>query len=104
LLLSDRHQLDGKSATVKCLLEAGKKLGNSVTELTVTNPNELVLNRKSSIGLTGLELLTLAHWLETKDFPLGGLHLPPQVEIHPATRPINPTAHSSTNAQTGRQH
>ena len=57
-------------------LELAPKLGNSVTELTVTSPRELALVRKSYLGLTGLELALLGRYLENAAFPLLGYQLP----------------------------
>ena len=45
------------------------KLGNCVTEITVTAPDKLTLTRKSHIGLTGLELTALGRWLDAPGFP-----------------------------------
>ncbi len=44
-------------------------LGNTVTEITASGPRELHLSRKSHIGLTGIELVLLARWLDNPDFP-----------------------------------
>ncbi|MBI3876515.1 MAG: hypothetical protein HY300_11290 [Verrucomicrobia bacterium] len=44
-------------------------LGNTVTEITAGGPRELHLTRKSHIGLTGIELVLLARWLDNPDFP-----------------------------------
>ncbi len=45
------------------------KMGNAVTIVRASKPNELRLNRKSHFGLTGLELNLLAQWIEAKAFP-----------------------------------
>jgi hypothetical protein len=50
-------------------------LGNVITEITLSNSNRLALVRQGPVGLTGLELIALAHWLESTNFPLNGLAL-----------------------------
>ena len=44
-------------------------LGNTVTEITQTAPNEWTFKRKAPGGLTALELVALANWLEATNFP-----------------------------------
>jgi hypothetical protein len=44
-------------------------LGNTVTEITLTAPDQLLLVRKSHSGFTGFELMQLAKWLNRPDFP-----------------------------------
>jgi hypothetical protein len=51
--------------------QAGPKLGNTVTEVTLSGPNELRWVRKSHLGLTGFELATLLRWVDSSAFPLG---------------------------------
>ena len=50
------------------------KLGNTITEVTAVSPTELRLARSSHLGLTGVELVLLAHWLDNPAFP--SLHSP----------------------------
>ena len=52
------------------LLRAGPLLGNTVTELTLSSPQELSLIRKSHLGFTGFELAALMRWVESPGFPL----------------------------------
>ncbi|MCP5528755.1 MAG: hypothetical protein H7A47_18340, partial [Verrucomicrobiales bacterium] len=49
--------------------ELTKCLGNAVTEIRLTGPRTLALNRRSSVGLTGFELVQLARWIDGEDFP-----------------------------------
>jgi hypothetical protein len=58
-------------------------LGNTATEITRTGPNELTFVRKSQLGLTGLELVLLGHWLTQST---------PQQIYHPAPPPQAPVA------------
>ena len=46
-------------------------LSHSVTEVRLVSSNRLTFARKSTIGLTGLELDLLANWIELPEFPLG---------------------------------
>ncbi|MBC8003293.1 MAG: hypothetical protein H7X97_11970 [Opitutaceae bacterium] len=55
--------IDSNAASQKWLTALAPMLGNTVTEVTVPSPNQAVLVRKSHLGLTGVELVTLAHWL-----------------------------------------
>jgi hypothetical protein len=59
------------------LNHVGPTLGNSVTEITQTAPNELTFMRKAPGGLTAVELFALASWLEAPNFPGCDLQLPP---------------------------
>ncbi len=51
---------------------AAPLLGNSVTEITLINERELAMVRKSSLGLTGFELVNLAHRLDSYISPPDG--------------------------------
>lgn len=77
LMLTGHPQLDGNSASVKWLVHIGPTLGNNVTEITQTAPNELAFTRKAPGGLTAVEFIALAHWLEATNFPLETFQLPP---------------------------
>ncbi len=60
------------------LNELGGLLGESVTQVTLTGPNELSLLRKSQTGLTGFELILFTHWLSgTGTGPFNRQMLPP---------------------------
>ena len=59
--------------TEQWLLEVNPKLGESVTELRATSATQMVLVRKSQVGLNAGELVTLAHWLESTNFPAFGV-------------------------------
>jgi len=69
--------------------ETGKLLGNSITELTVVSPRELVLVRKSPIGFSALELVYLARWFNDPAFP--GLSPKPAMERAPKAKPPMPS-------------
>ena len=81
-LLTGRPQLGAQSAAAKWLDRIGPTLGNTVTEITQTAPDEWTFKRKAPGGLTALELVALANWLETTNFPCYDLRLSP--------RPKNP--------------
>jgi len=80
LMLAQRQQLDVRSAAGKWLHRIGPTLGSTVTEITQTAPNELSFRRKSRGGLTAVELVALANWLEGTNFPGCDLRLPPQMD------------------------
>lgn len=87
LLLSGYEQLAGKSVAAEWLNAVSPRLGNAVTEATVTSPNELTLIRKSPIGFTAAELTLWANWLETTNFPFDKPFVPMQ-----STKAIPPTS------------
>lgn len=51
------------------LKDVQPRLGNVVTEVTCPRPEELVVTRRSQIGLTGIELWLLTRWLDSAEFP-----------------------------------
>jgi len=61
-------------------------LTNSITEITVNSPRELLLTRASSLGLTGFELVTLGRWLDNPAFP--AYEPPPKAGRRPAGAPL----------------
>src|SRR6185503_20327158 len=64
--------------TQKWLTEVGPHLGNTITKATVSSKDVSVV-RKSHLGLTGFELVTLARWMESPGFPFSA-EPPPQRE------------------------
>src|SRR5262249_26764731 len=76
-----KDQLPSDSVSVLWLKAAESKLGNSVTDITQTGPNQLSLTRRSDTGFTALELNLLADWLESPQFPRGlySLLTPPSI-------------------------
>ena len=91
MLMITRHkQLDVNSPAGKWLNRIGPSLGNSVTEILQSAPNELTFTRKSPGGLTALELIALANWLEATNFPGCDLSLPFIHRRRPPPRTTNP--------------
>lgn len=58
------------AASQKWLLEIDPHLMNTTTELTMNSPKDLALVRRSDLGFTGFELVTLTRWLDSPGFPL----------------------------------
>lgn len=58
-----------KSGSRRWLAAIAPRLGNTVTEITLASPQELLLVRKSQMGLTGFELATFSAWLDSASFP-----------------------------------
>jgi hypothetical protein len=89
-LVAQRAQLPPLSAALTWLRAASPKLWPSVTEVTQTAPGQLSLKRRSSLGLTAVELHLLADWLESPQFP-HGLHTllapPPDASQAPVPAP-----------------
>lgn len=70
-LLAGRAQLPPASASFEFLKAAGAKLRNCVSLLTATTPERIQVIRRSSLGLTAVELHLIADWLESPAFPRG---------------------------------
>jgi hypothetical protein len=64
-----KPRLRSDMASLRWIGNIATNLGNSVTEISVAGTNTLSVVRNSSIGLTGIELETLANWLESAEFP-----------------------------------
>jgi hypothetical protein len=84
-VILQRPQMPFDSASLSWLKSAGSKFGNSGTVVSLTSSTNLSFTRKSSIGLTAVELHALADWLESPVFPRG-LHAldappPPRVSV-----------------------
>jgi hypothetical protein len=94
-VLSRHKQFDGESVAAKWLDHVGPTLGNTITEITQTAPDELTFTRKAPGGLTAVELFALANWLEASNFPGCDLRLPPS-QIKPHARPVKLLSAPST--------
>jgi hypothetical protein len=70
-LVFNKPQLPQKGATILWLKKSESFLGASSTTIIKTGPQQLSLKRKSTLGLTALELHLLADWLESPQFPNG---------------------------------
>ncbi len=66
-----KGQLPPHSAGMLWLKAISPRLGESVTDITQTGPNQLSFTRQSTIGFTGFELNLLVDWLESPQFPCG---------------------------------
>ena len=67
-------QLPTRGAAVGWIAAAKDRLGDAVTRIHLTGPQDLKMTRSSSLGLTAFELHLLLDWLESPTFPLG-LHM-----------------------------
>lgn len=96
-LVFSQKEKQEKSYAREWMNQISEKLGNAITEATVTDSQQLNIDRKSAIGLTGVELWMLAHWLDGKDFPAFPYNMPkkrakgPSAREHslPAAQPVN---------------
>jgi hypothetical protein len=86
-VLSRHKQFDPESAAAKWLNHVGPTLGNTITEITQTAPDELTFTRKAPGGLTAVEFFALANWLEAANFPGCDLRLPPP-RAKPRAQPV----------------
>ena len=80
------------------LAAVSTNLGNSVTEIAVTSPNEMRLVRNSHLNLTGLEIVQLTYWLESTNFPFGGYKFFPDLERPPRKVISKPVLKPPTNS------
>jgi hypothetical protein len=81
-VLSRHRQFDEQLAAAKWLNHVGPMLGNTITEVTQTAPDELTFTRNAPGGLTAVELFALAYWLESANFPGLDPRLPPRIRLH----------------------
>jgi len=68
---SHASRLRGSTNTFNWLLANVTNLSHSVTDLRQTAPNQLVLTRRSTLGVNAVELDILVNWIEMPDFPGG---------------------------------
>jgi hypothetical protein len=54
------------------LQEVAGKLGNSVTEIQQTAPDELTVSRSAAAAFNGFELVALSRWIDGTTVPYGG--------------------------------
>jgi hypothetical protein len=80
LMLTRHKQVEGESVPFKWVAKIVPALGNTVTEVKQTAPDQMTFSRKAPGGLTAFELLALANWLDAPDFPGCNLKLPPPSE------------------------
>ncbi len=78
-LIQQRQLVPTNAPTYKWLQAVEPLLGETVTEIAASSPKELVLRRKSHLGLTGFELATLTRWIDAPGFPLSIAPPPPLV-------------------------
>lgn len=79
LMVSWHKQLEEHSAGLKWIQAIGGQLGNTVTEVFQTAPDEMTFTRKAPGAFTAVELFALANWLEADNFPGCNLKMPPRV-------------------------
>lgn len=81
-MLAPVPALPGTNAVQGWLEAVTPLLGNTITEATIAGPHELLAVRKSHLGLTGWELVRLAGWFNSANFPaLGGAVPPKQIPL-----------------------
>jgi hypothetical protein len=89
LMMTSHKQLSGDSASMKWIQRMGGSLGNTVTEVFQTAPDQMTFTRRAPGIFTAGELLALGNWLEATNFPGCDLKLPPPKKKprRPATAP-----------------
>ena len=68
-LLFTWPQIEPDGPIFRWLEAASPKLGNTVTEVAVISPREVGFLRNSHVGVSAIELLVLAHWMQMEQFP-----------------------------------
>lgn len=99
-IVGHQPQFRTNMAALRWLASIQAGLGETVTEITVANPRELKLTRKAPMGFNAVELVYLAAWLESTNFPFSPL-VTPQLPVRPA-RPSGLPKPAATNAPAGR--
>jgi hypothetical protein len=89
LMLTEHRQLDAQSPAFKWLNQIGATLGITVTEVTQSGPEELTFKRRAPGGLTAIELVALANWIEAPNFPGCDLRLPERPRLQRLHSPMH---------------
>lgn len=74
--LSTRPKMAADTSADKWVNAIGANLGNTATEITLASPREMKLVRRSHLGLSAFEIMTLAYWVADDEFPLSASRLP----------------------------
>jgi len=77
-MITGKPQFTTNTPGLPWMIAVEPKLGNTATEITADSPAVWSLARKSHIGFTGVELVSLARWLESTNFPKLSFELPPE--------------------------
>jgi hypothetical protein len=64
-------QLPPESASLKWLQAVPSRFGMASTRVYLEAPDQLLIDRKSTVGFTAVELQLIADWLESPEFPHG---------------------------------
>jgi hypothetical protein len=75
LTLGGKAQLSTNSASLQMLAAIAPLMRETQTQIIIEEENHSVLRREGVPGLTGLELIALANWLEMTNFPWCGYQL-----------------------------
>ena len=89
LMVTRHKQLGDQEAAFKWIQMICPKLGNCVTEVRQTAPDQMTFSRKAPGALTTAEFFALANWLESENFPGCKLKLSP-LGPHSVKRPATP--------------
>jgi hypothetical protein len=73
-------------AANRFVVDIAPLLDECATEIVATSPTQMTLTRKSTVGLSAVELITLSRWLESTAFPEFGIFLPAPAAKRPAPR------------------
>ena len=70
-LVLNKPQIPVDCISMNWLTAVAPRLGNCVTAVSRTAPDQLSFIRSSSVGFSAAELECLADWLESPQFPIG---------------------------------
>jgi hypothetical protein len=68
-IVNNRRPFDTNVVAQRWINSLGPSLGNTITEATMVSAKDIAIIRKSYVGLTAFELVTLARWINSKGFP-----------------------------------
>lgn len=74
--LSAKPKLAANFSADKWVNAVATNLVNTATEITQASPRELKLVRRSHLGLSAFEIMSLAYWVTGDEFPLDKIRLP----------------------------
>jgi hypothetical protein len=89
-IIAGKPQFTTNTSGLPWMIAVEPKLGNTATEITADSPAVWSLARKSHLGFTGVELVSLARWLESTNFPMLSFELPPERPGQTASPPQAP--------------
>ncbi len=83
-IVTNRRLTPTNTLSQRWQVEVMPKLNDAVTEIRATSPTQMTLTRKSTVGFTAFELVTLSRWIESTGFPAFGIFPEQEAKRAPA--------------------